>query len=208
MLCISCLRQFQGVGVHHNRPRANDSYVGILPVGVVCKSFLNDAHRISGSLPIIGSYVCVMATPSGTTNGTGSGLNGVRIFVCGSALMILGIAIGKQLALQPADGTMIAFARGRELVTLVPAVAGALLTFWGGVRMSLTMRPLHLLVLGPILLVGAEAGPLLAAKLFPEIGNYGWPGVSVLPLFTYRIVGFILLSTCPLRLFLRTRNKS
>ena len=122
--------------------------------------------------------------------------------------MILGIAIGKQMALQPADGTMIAFTRGREIVTFVPAVAGALLTFWGSIRMSLTMRPLHLLVLGPILLVGAEAGPLLAAQLFPEVGNYRWTGASVLPLVTYRIVGLILLSTSILRLFLRTKDKT
>ncbi len=121
--------------------------------------------------------------------------------------MVLGIAIGKQMALQPADGPMIAFARGREIVTLVPAVAGALLTFWGSIRMSLTMRPLHLLVLGPILLVGAEAGPLLAARLFPEVGNHSWTGASFLPLATYRIVGFILLSTAILRLFLRAKDK-
>lgn len=121
--------------------------------------------------------------------------------------MIFGITIGKQMALQPSDGTMIAFARGREIVPLIPTIAGALLTFWGGIRMSLAMRPLHLLVLGPILLVGAYEGPFLAAELFPEIGNHSWTGPSVLLLFTYRIVGLIFFSTALLRLLLRTKDK-
>jgi hypothetical protein len=74
-----------------------------------------------------------MATLRNLIIGIGSTLNGVKILVHGSALMMLGIAIDKQMALEPSNGTSIVFARGREIVPLVPAVVGALLTFWGGI---------------------------------------------------------------------------
>jgi len=148
-----------------------------------------------------------MTTLSGTNIGAGSAVNAVKIFACGSTLMILGIAIGKEMAQQPSDGTMVAFARGREIVPLVPIVVGALLTFWGGIRMSLAMRRLHLLLLGPTLLLGAYEGSFLAAQLFPEIGGRGSNGALALPLFTHGIVGVGLFLTALLRL-LRTNDKT
>jgi len=185
----------------------NDSYEGVL----LWELFAAGSFAVLPSfefLLIVGSHVHVMATTQSTTSDTGSTWNGVKILVNGSVLMLLGIAIGKQMALQPSDGTAIAFARGREIVPLIPAVAGALLTFWGGIRMSLAMRPLQLLILGPILIVGAYGGPLLAVQFFPEFGNHNWSGPSVLLLFTYRIVGLIFFSTALLRLLLRTKDKS
>lgn len=122
--------------------------------------------------------------------------------------MLFGIAIGRQLELQGLDDRSAASGPAHNTVALIPVVAGAVLSFVGGARLSMVLRPAYLLLLGPILVVGALAGPRLAAEVFPKIKNYNWTGASLILVFVIRTIGIIFFSTGLIRLFWRGKGEA
>jgi hypothetical protein len=133
-------------------------------------------------------------------------LVGLKIALCGAALMLVGAAIGHQF--NTATNTAVAVDDAGKIVSFVPATAGALLTFWGAIRISVVARPLPLAAVGFILDIAANAVPFAAAHLITGVATYHWPLTSLLPLFILRIVGLMLFSTAVLRLFVKARDKS
>ena len=132
---------------------------------------------------------------------------GLKIALCGAALMLIGVAIAgyhfesTANALIPPNDT-------HEIVPLVPSVVGALLVFLGSIRASLAVRPPLLAFLGFVLFIAATAIPLVLAKMLPR--TISGPGTlpSLLPLVVLRIIGLIFLSTALLRLVLGARKKA
>ena len=53
-----------------------------------------------------------------------------------------------------------------ELISLVPCIVGALLTFLGAVRISLTARPWYLVAFGIVVVVAASVFPAVVADTF------------------------------------------
>lgn len=135
------------------------------------------------------------------------GSAGYKVLLCGISLMFFGIAIGRQLELQGgSDDPNALSGHARNIIALIPVVAGAILTFVGGVRISIVLRPLYLLLLGAVLVVGALAGPRSLAQFFPKIENYNWTGAPLMLLFVFRTIGIIFFSTGLLRLFWRGKG--
>jgi hypothetical protein len=122
--------------------------------------------------------------------------------------MLVGAALGNQVQLESSASAVVAAKDVPEIVPLVPAALGALLIFWGSIRISLTARPLHLLPLGFILVVVASALPFVAGQLFPEMKGYHWTLPSSLPLFIVRITGLIFLSAALLRLLVSAKDRA
>jgi hypothetical protein len=133
-------------------------------------------------------------------------LIGLKIALCGAALMIVGAAIGHQF--DSAANTAVAVDDAGKIVPLVPTAAGALLTFWGAIRISVVDRPLPLAAVGFILEIVANSVPFAAAHLIPGAAAYHWTLPSLLPLSIVRIVGLMFFSTAMLRLLTKGRDKS
>jgi hypothetical protein len=133
-------------------------------------------------------------------------LVGLKITLCGAALMLIGAAIGHQF--DSAANTAVAVNDAGEIAPFVPSVTGALLTFWGAIRISVIARPLPLAAVGFILDIAANAVPFAAAHVFPEMAKYHWTLPSLLPLFILRIVGLMFFATAVLRLLVKARDKS
>jgi hypothetical protein len=133
-------------------------------------------------------------------------LVGLKIALCGAALILVGPAIGHQFDI-PAN-TAVAVDDAGKIVPFVPGAAGALLTFWGAIRISVVARPLPLAAIGFILDIAANAVPFAAAHLIPGLATYHWTLPSLLPLFILRIVGLMFFSTAVVRLFAKERDKS
>jgi hypothetical protein len=133
---------------------------------------------------------------------------GWKIALCGVALMLIGVALGAQTQRDNPAGTVVTAKDARGMVPLVPSVVGAVLTFLGAIRISLATRPLRSAALGFVLVVVVSTLPLAAAELFPELKTYRWTVPSVLPLFVFRIVGLIFLSTGVLRLLSKARDRT
>jgi cbb3-type cytochrome oxidase subunit 1 len=132
---------------------------------------------------------------------------GLKIALCGAALMLIGVALASYHfestanALTPTNDA-------RQIVPLVPSVVGALLVFLGSIRASLAVRPLLLALLGIVLFIAATAIPPVVAQMFPRMISDHATLPSLLPLFVLRIIGLIFLSTALLRLLLGARNKA
>src|ERR1700734_2143568 len=135
-------------------------------------------------------------------------LVGLKVSLCGAALMLIGAAIGSQVQIESSASMMVTAKDAREIVSLVPSIIGSLMTFVGSIRMSLTVRPLRLAALGFVLVVAAGALPLAVSQVVPEMNTYKWTLPSVLPVFVLRIVGLIFFSTAVLRLLLGARDKT
>jgi hypothetical protein len=133
---------------------------------------------------------------------------GLKIALCGAALLLIGAALGTQFRLETAASAGGTAKSAREIVPLVPSTAGALLTFLGAIRISLTTRPLRLVVLGLILVVVAIAIPFALAQLFPEMRTYKWTLSFLLPLVTRWIIGLTCFSTALWRLVMSTRKRT
>jgi len=135
-------------------------------------------------------------------------LVGLKIALCGVALMLVGVGLANEL--QAGDAAASLSATGNEaqrIVPLVPSLAGALLTLWGAIRLSVLVSPLPLLLTGFFLEIAANIFPFAAAQLFPEMKTYHWILPSLLPLFVVRITGLLLFSTAVLRWLLSSRRK-
>jgi hypothetical protein len=132
---------------------------------------------------------------------------GLKIALYGVALMLIGIGLANQLQ---GDSTTTISAAGREaerIVPMIPSIAGALLTFWGSIRLSLVVPLLPLAAAGLVLAIVATAFPLAAAEFFPDMRTYQWTLPSLLPLFVLRITGLIFFSTAVLRWLLSFRKR-
>ena len=132
---------------------------------------------------------------------------GLKIALCGVALMCMGIAIAGQLQLEASANR--AAKNVPEVVSLIPSIVGALLTFLGAIRISLTARPRHLLAFGFVLVIAASVLPGAVSRLFPEpLVAHHWTPPLVLSFFVLRVDGLILFSTACLRLLIRERSRS
>jgi hypothetical protein len=132
-------------------------------------------------------------------------LVGSKIALCGAALMIVGAAVGYQF--DSAANTAVVVNDAGKIVPFVPTAVGALLTFWGAIRISVVARPLPLAAVGFILDIAANAVPFAAAHLITGVTTYHWTLTSLLPLFILRIVGLMFFSTAVVRLFANGRDK-
>jgi hypothetical protein len=131
-----------------------------------------------------------------------------KIALCGASLMVMGVAISAQLHLDNPANAVIADREAREVLPLVPSIAGACLIFLASTRISLTARRSYLLVFGFVFLIMATALPFAAARLFPAMNTYHWALSSLLPLFVLRIIGLIFLSTALLRLLVGKKDQT
>ena len=119
----------------------------------------------------------------------------LKILFSGIALIIVGVAIARQIPRQESAPPNELFAHIQNALRTLPIVAGTMLAWVGGVRISLVMRPFNAVLLGLAFVVAALVGPLAAAQVFPQFKHFTWTGEYVLPIFALRITGFILLST-------------
>jgi len=123
---------------------------------------------------------------------------GLRIALYGVALMLAGIGLAAQLQAEPVAASSVGKEAAR-VISMIPSVAGAILTLWGAIRLSLFTPRLSLFVSGIGLVTAATAFPLAAAQLVPGMKQYQWNFNSLLPLFIFRISGLIFFSTAVLR---------
>lgn len=132
---------------------------------------------------------------------------GLKIALCGVALISIAVAIASQPQVE--SPTNRSAQNVPEFVFLVPCIVGALLTFLGAVRISLTGRPWHLAAFGTVLLVAASVLPGAASRLFSEpLVAHRWTSPLVLPFFVLRVDGLILFSTAFVRLLIKERSRS
>jgi hypothetical protein len=135
-------------------------------------------------------------------------LVGLKIALYGVALMLMGVGLANQLQVGDGAATLSAAGSGTQrIVPLVPSLAGALLTLWGAIRLSVLVSPLPLAVTGFLLEIAAHIFPFAAAQLFPEMKTYHWVLPSLLPLFVVRITGLMLFSTAVLRRLVSASRK-
>lgn len=130
---------------------------------------------------------------------------GSKILLCGCALMLIGTAIGRRLQIDNSTDMLATAKRVPEIVPLVPVGTGALLAFFGAVRMALTARPVRVLPLGLFLDIAAHLTRVVAARVFPKMGRGPWS--LVLPLSVMQVAGLILLFVALLRLLIRMGQK-
>jgi hypothetical protein len=132
---------------------------------------------------------------------------GLKIALCGAALMLIGVALTAYQFKSPASA-QVPLNDTHEIVPLVPSVVGALLALLGSIRVSLTVRPSRLAAFGFILFIAAIAIPLVVAQIFPRMITDRGTLPYLLPLFVLRIIGLVFLSTALLRVLVGARNKA
>jgi hypothetical protein len=123
----------------------------------------------------------------------------MRLIACAVVLMIFGLAIHWKLAIWASDASSAIRMRGWTYISAMPLVAGGILAFLGAVRMSLVVRPVHLLLTGVILVFAAFGGPVLAVQIFPSLNAHLWTGASQVPLWVCDLTGLLFISTGLLR---------
>jgi putative Mn2+ efflux pump MntP len=136
-----------------------------------------------------------------TSDKPGSG--GLKILMSGIGLMLVATAL--DAGLRGSNDSNVT--SEQDFIMFMPAVAGALLVFAGGLRTSVTTRPKRAAIVGLILFVVASALPIVASVMSPPLREFIGTGASLIALFTCRIVGLICLSTALLRWSLDRRRK-
>ena len=129
---------------------------------------------------------------------------GLKIALYGVALMFVGIGLANQLRAESRATISVA----TMIVPMIPSIVGALLTFWGSIRLSLVVPLLPLAVAGLLLVVLASVFPLAAAQVFADMRTYHWTLPSLVPLFVLRIAGIVFFSTAVLRWLLNLQRKT
>ncbi len=127
----------------------------------------------------------------------------VTLLGAGLGVMILGIRLVYSFS---SDNTITAVGTPipqGDLSLFLPVIVGGLLTFVGGVRLSLLLRPWKLLVVGVALICAAVLGPAAISLHIPAMKDFPWAGPVLVPLFIGRILGFIFFATALLRWFAR-----
>ncbi len=134
---------------------------------------------------------------------------GTKIALYGVALMLLGIGLADQLHVESTATNMsLASKEAARILPMIPSIFGALLTFWGATRLSITITPVRLVVSGVILEIAASLFPFAASQLFPAMTSYRWLWPFLLPLFVLRTVGLMFFSLAVLRWLLSVRKKT
>jgi hypothetical protein len=143
-----------------------------------------------------------------TQTGTAGQPAGLKIASCGVALLLIGVGLASQFGPAPQNAT-VAADEWQTIVPLIPAIAGALLTFWGAIRVSLVVRPLFLAAAGFILEIVPVFVPLAFTQvfLFPEMNTDHWNAPSLF-FIVLRLVGLLFLSAAGLRLLIQTSDRT
>lgn len=89
-----------------------------------------------------------------------------------------------------------------DITLFLPVIVGGLLTFVGGIRLSLLMRP-WMIFLGLALVCAAVLGPAVASTYVPAVREFHWTGAILVPLFIARTLGIVFSTTGTLRLLSR-----
>lgn len=120
------------------------------------------------------------------------------LFFIGIFLMTAGAFLAQWSQAQTVDDSMLDLTRRNDSGFLVSTIFGALLSFVGGVRLSLVMPPRTLFFSGSLILLTSVGGPLVTAML-PSYRSIVWSGSVLVALFLLRILGFIFATTATFR---------
>jgi hypothetical protein len=126
-----------------------------------------------------------------------------RILTCVGLSVVFGIVVGKVFDFQDLGGVRLVSLTGDGPVADLFLIVAAALTVLGGARMTVTVRPGALLILGVVLLVAALAGPTIFVHLEPGAKV----SIPFLPLAVLELVGAGFLGTGLRRLFSKDRTK-
>jgi hypothetical protein len=127
----------------------------------------------------------------------------------GVALMLFGVGLSNQLQVDSAASSLSqGIKEAEQILPMIPSIVGALLSFWGAIRLSVAIEPPPLAAMGVVLEIGANAFPFVAARLSPGMKDYQWVLPSLMPLFILRIAGLMFFSTGVLRWLLSVGNKT
>lgn len=132
---------------------------------------------------------------------------GLKILLCGTSLMLFGVAIAMRPEFQSDDtGGSSAF-HVNSLIARIPIVVGGVLALLGGTRMSMAIRPLMRTLLGAGFFIGAVATPILVAQIDPSFADQTWTTSALMPFFVFRILGLLFAATGLLRVFPGDKGK-
>lgn len=141
---------------------------------------------------------------SGGSNSVSAGL---KILLCGTALMVFGVAVAMRPEFQNSDANSSSPVHINSLIARIPIVVGAVIALLGGTRMSMGIRPLARTLLGAAFFIGAVAAPMLVTKLDPSFVDQTWTTSALMPFFVFRILGLVCASTGLLRVFPGDKEK-
>jgi hypothetical protein len=130
------------------------------------------------------------------------------MIVAGIGLMLSGIMINRNPQVLHATVSASFSPHATDILMKSLIVLGALFTFVAGTRLSMLLRPPHMIFLGLALAVGAVVGPVEAAHLFPAFRSYNWNAATLLPFFVLRMVGIIFFSAGILRWVVSSASRS
>ena len=125
---------------------------------------------------------------------------GLKILLCGTALMVFGVAVAMRPEFQNGDASS-SPDHVNSVIARIPIVAGAVIALFGGTRMSMGIRPLPRTLLGAGFFIGAVAAPILATRVDPTLADRTWTTSALMPFFVFRILGLICASTGLLKVF-------
>jgi drug/metabolite transporter (DMT)-like permease len=125
-----------------------------------------------------------------------------RILTCVGLSVVSGIVFGQLFDFQDVGGVRLVSLTGDGPVADLFLIVAAALTVLGGARMTVTLRPGALLILGVVLLVAALAGPTIFVHLDPRKKV----SIPFLPLAVLEFIGAAFLGTGLRRLFWNDRT--
>lgn len=126
---------------------------------------------------------------------------GLKILLCGTSLMLFGIAIAARPEFQASDADSSSPVQANAIIARIPLVVGAILALLGGTRMGTGIARYPRIFLGVGFLFGAVAVPQFGGQVLAVLANYTWTTISLMPFFVFRILGIIFIATGLLRAF-------
>jgi len=132
---------------------------------------------------------------------------GLKILLCGTSLMLLGVAVAMRPEFQSGDADSSSSLHINSLIARIPIVAGGVIALLGGTRMSMAIRPFLRTLLGAGFFIGAVATPMVVTKLDPSFVDQTWTTSALMPFFVFRILGLIFASTGLLKVFPGDKEK-
>jgi len=122
----------------------------------------------------------------------------LALFAAGVAVLFLSLSLAHSFSVSAQPNPQ-EHASAGTLRLMLPAIVGGLLTFVGGIRVSLFARPWILIIGGTFLLFTSWFAPALVSGI-PALPNFSWTGPALLILILLRILGLIFSATGVLRL--------
>jgi len=132
---------------------------------------------------------------------------GLKILLCGTALMLVGVAVAMRPEFQNGDADAPSPLHINSIIARIPIVTGGVIALLGGTRMSMGIRPLARTLLGAGFFIGAIATPILVTQHDPSFTDQPWTTSALMPFFVFRILGLIFASTGLLRVFPGDKGK-